>query len=264
MIWVYAAWGLFGGLAVEALEFLRAIRRAAGMPWKNEDGTRNPAEPGPGALAISVVIRMGIGGGLAAAAGASGQVSGPLAAITIGVAAPLIIEQFGGQMPALDGAATKPAPVRPVQLSGQTHAIEAHGFRYPDPGVGLQQLDDELAGGQLSVDAYLRLRAAMFDGPPDRTKPTRRVRSWPPVAGKPPVQPPGAPGREEAGDARTVEPGDRLAAPVPTAWGSSEPVEEPGAGWLRQGPEMSEALPVHQRLGNLVTALTRHSPAFRK
>lgn len=89
------AWGIFGGLAVEALEFQRAMHRAAGVPWRNKDGTRNLTEPGPGALVLSALIRMGIGGGLAAAASASEQVSSPLAAIAIGVAAPLIIRKFG-------------------------------------------------------------------------------------------------------------------------------------------------------------------------
>jgi hypothetical protein len=95
MVWQFGLWGLFGGFAVEALEFLRAIRRVGNWPWFSKDG----GEPGAGPMLASVLVRMGIGYGLAAAATASGQVSGPLGAIAIGVAAPLVIEQLGAQSP---------------------------------------------------------------------------------------------------------------------------------------------------------------------
>jgi hypothetical protein len=50
-------------------------------------------------LAVSVVIRVGVGFGLASAAGLTGQVSGPLGAIAVGVAAPLLLEQMAKRLP---------------------------------------------------------------------------------------------------------------------------------------------------------------------
>lgn len=88
----YALWGLFGGFAIEGLEFSAAIRRTGSWPWKQE------GEPSCAMLLVSVIIRLGIGAGLAVAAGLTGQISGPLGAVAIGVAAPLFIEQLAGQV----------------------------------------------------------------------------------------------------------------------------------------------------------------------
>jgi len=91
--WVYALWGAFGGLSVEAVQFYGAIRRTGKWPWKIK------GEPGPLPLFVSVVIRVGVGFGLALAAVETGQVSGPLGAIAVGVAAPLLIEQMSKRVP---------------------------------------------------------------------------------------------------------------------------------------------------------------------
>ena len=45
-------------------------------------------------MVVSVVLRMAIGAILAAAAYGSGQVGGPLPALGLGVAAPLVIEKM--------------------------------------------------------------------------------------------------------------------------------------------------------------------------
>jgi len=103
--WEYVLWGAFGGLSVEAIEFYGAIRRVKDWPWK----TKN--EPPPFVLAFSVVIRVGLGVGLALAAGQTGQVSGPMGAIAIGVAAPLLFEQMAKQVPlTTDPISTTPQP----------------------------------------------------------------------------------------------------------------------------------------------------------
>ena len=86
--WGYALWGAFGGLAVEAIGFSGAISRVKGWPW------RVKGETPPLPLAVSVVIRVGLGFGLAWAAGQAGVISGPWGAIAVGVAAPLLIEQM--------------------------------------------------------------------------------------------------------------------------------------------------------------------------
>lgn len=100
--WEYVVWGAFGGLAVEAIEFYGAIRRVKGWPWKVA------GEPPPLPLAVSVAIRVGLGLGLALAAGQTRQISGPIGAIAVGVAAPLLIEQMAKQVP----PATGPLPAQ--------------------------------------------------------------------------------------------------------------------------------------------------------
>jgi hypothetical protein len=86
--WELAAWGAFGGLSVEAIEFYGVIKSHKRWPWQLS------GEPGAGPLAVSVFIRIGLGLGLAWAAGDTGQVPGPLGAIAVGVAAPLLVEQM--------------------------------------------------------------------------------------------------------------------------------------------------------------------------
>jgi hypothetical protein len=88
----FAAWGLFGGFAVEGLEFAAAIRRTGRWPW------RQPGEPGPLPFVVSIIIRLGVGAGLAAAAGVADQISGPFGAVALGVAAPLVVEQLARQV----------------------------------------------------------------------------------------------------------------------------------------------------------------------
>lgn len=121
----YAAWGVFGGFAVEGLEFAAAIRRVGGWPWLQ------PGEPGPVPLIVSVLIRLTIGAGLAEAAGLTNQVSGPFGALAVGIAAPLLIEQLAGQVPLTlpaqragipltrDAAATPTSHGQPSMQGGQ-------------------------------------------------------------------------------------------------------------------------------------------------
>jgi hypothetical protein len=91
-------WGAFGGLGVEAVQLLRAAKRVNGVPWKVK------GEPPLGVLLLSVGMRLFIGCGLAAAAGLSEQVSGPMGALAVGVCAPLIIDQIGSGIPVAGGA----------------------------------------------------------------------------------------------------------------------------------------------------------------
>jgi hypothetical protein len=99
----FALWGALGGLAVEALQFQAAIRRAKDWPWKMK------GEPSPLILAISVVIRVLLGAGLALSAAATGQISGPIGSIAVAISAILIVEQLAKQVP-LD----EPPPQRPI------------------------------------------------------------------------------------------------------------------------------------------------------
>jgi len=112
-----AAWGVFGGFAVEGLEFTRAIRRVGGWPWSR------PQEPGPLPLATSVFIRLLVGAGLAAAAASAGQVQGPFGALAVGVAAPLLIEQLARHAPGAAGAATERAARTPAVRRASVIAV---------------------------------------------------------------------------------------------------------------------------------------------
>lgn len=100
-----ALWGLFGGFAVEGLDLYTAVRRHNRWPWRT--GTRR-REAGPWAYLCAELIRLAIGAGLAGAAAASDQVTTPIAALAVGVAAPLVIERLARAVP-LD---TSPAPAQ--------------------------------------------------------------------------------------------------------------------------------------------------------
>jgi hypothetical protein len=98
-----ALWGLLGGACVELLEFAGALRRTGRWPW------RVKGEPGPAALFVSVVIRVGVGAAVTAALGASDQINTALAAFAAGVGAPLLIEQMARQLPRSRTPAESPA-----------------------------------------------------------------------------------------------------------------------------------------------------------
>jgi hypothetical protein len=93
MTFVFMWWGLFGGFAIEGLEFSRAIRHVGDWPWKS------PMEPSAGSLAASVIIRLIVSAGVAVAAGNTHQITGPFGAVAMGVSAPLIIEQLAQTPP---------------------------------------------------------------------------------------------------------------------------------------------------------------------
>jgi hypothetical protein len=91
--WEMALWGLFGGFAVEGLDFYRAFKAGSPMPWR-ERQTHGQRVPHGVLYLVVTVIRLAIGGGLALAAAQSDQVTTPLAAVAVGVAAPLIVERL--------------------------------------------------------------------------------------------------------------------------------------------------------------------------
>lgn len=91
--YTFALWGLFGGVIVDGLEIWRNIRANNGQ-WPQKFRTWS--------YLIAEIIRLGAGAGLAVAFGQSGQVSGPLGALAIGVATPLIVEKLSQQLPTFD------------------------------------------------------------------------------------------------------------------------------------------------------------------
>ncbi|MEV4013140.1 hypothetical protein AB0J35_21790 [Nonomuraea angiospora] len=76
---MFALWGLGGGLAIEALDFIKAVRRVGhGWPW------RYPYGPGGGPYLVSVLGRAAAGAVVAGAAGASVNGMTPLIALALG------------------------------------------------------------------------------------------------------------------------------------------------------------------------------------
>jgi hypothetical protein len=69
------------------------MRRTKDWPW------RDPDEPPAVAYLLGMLIHLVVATGLTVAATYSGQISGPFAAVGIGVAAPKVFEQLAEQVP---------------------------------------------------------------------------------------------------------------------------------------------------------------------
>ncbi|MFI1168544.1 hypothetical protein ACH4UM_34455 [Streptomyces sp. NPDC020801] len=91
-----ALWGLFGGFAVESLEFWTAVRRHQRWPWENPgDG------PTLGLLAyiLATTLRLGVGAGVAVAARTSEQSATAWVAMIVGAGTPLLLEKATALIP---------------------------------------------------------------------------------------------------------------------------------------------------------------------
>lgn len=100
-------WGLYGGFAVEGLALIAEARRIGGWPWSGAD--QLPAR----VLLLAIVIRVGIGAGLAAAAFSSEQITTAFAAVTVGAGANKIIEGLIAQVPLDSPSQGEPARAGP-------------------------------------------------------------------------------------------------------------------------------------------------------
>ena len=97
MSWIDAAlWGVLGSCAVEGLDCNTAVRRHGRWPWR----ARGPHEVGAFGYVVAELIRLIIGGVLAAAA--VSQFTGPVGALAVGIAAPLIVERLARAVPLVD------------------------------------------------------------------------------------------------------------------------------------------------------------------
>ena len=110
----YAGWGLFGAGAAEALVFRRAMIRVKSWPWNGAD------EPSASAYLIGFLISVVVGAGLAAAAATSHQISGPVGAVAIGIAAPRLIEELGRS-----AQLTSHDPANPSTLASNAEKTDA-------------------------------------------------------------------------------------------------------------------------------------------
>ncbi|MFJ8159025.1 hypothetical protein [Streptomyces sp. NPDC094468] len=86
--WQACLWGVLGAGLIEATEMWQLYRSQGHSPWlKGEKPQYRP-------YLIAVFLRFFMAGGLNAAYAASNQVAGPVAALTLGIAAPLIIQHI--------------------------------------------------------------------------------------------------------------------------------------------------------------------------
>jgi hypothetical protein len=147
---VAGLWGLFGGFAVEGLELYAAWQRYRRWPWQrpgdSEVSATNGAdqelgEVGVWGYIVAETIRLLIGAGLAWAAAATGQISGPLGALGVGAAAPTIIGQL---MRAVPLELPQPAPLSSTAppLNGQ---VRGHPSIHQQQSLRAEQSEPEPA-----------------------------------------------------------------------------------------------------------------------
>ncbi len=86
--WAFLVWGVFGSVLVEGLDLAATVRRRGDWPWIGRKTVR--ATP----YLTMLAVRAGLGGGLALGIGLSEQIATPVAAITVGVATPLIVARL--------------------------------------------------------------------------------------------------------------------------------------------------------------------------
>jgi hypothetical protein len=83
-----AVWGLFGGLLVAGLDFVTVVGRIGDWPWKSRKRLR------VGPYTAATLVRLVLSAGLTVAFARSGMELSPLAAVTVGIATPLIVEKL--------------------------------------------------------------------------------------------------------------------------------------------------------------------------
>lgn len=105
--WALVLWGFAGGFAVDGIEIWKLVK-ANGGAWPGSISTI--------AFSVAEIIRLSVGAFLTVAFGEAGQVSGPVGALAIGAAAPLIVEKLAQlQQPNVGGppAVVPPPPAPP-------------------------------------------------------------------------------------------------------------------------------------------------------
>lgn len=140
--WVEAGlWGLAGGFIAEGLDLYSVVRSKGTWPWRVPPPDPDTPVGGPLAYLIVETVRMVIGGLLAGAAGASGQVSGPLAAVAIGIATPLAVAKLSEPDSLANGitAAAEPSNANPpapdcyrTQPAAKPADVTARSSRTPE------------------------------------------------------------------------------------------------------------------------------------
>jgi hypothetical protein len=128
--WQAAWWGVSGGLLMEALYYVNALRAGPGWPWARK------GEPGLGACVIAAVLRAAAGGVLAGAANLSGQAAFPLVALLLGAAAPLIMPPLLRAV-AAGVTAIVTRLLTPLPASAETQKLDSPGVERGEGGQGV-------------------------------------------------------------------------------------------------------------------------------
>lgn len=157
MGWVEAAvWGALGGFALASSDYIKAVRRHKRMPWaitesagrgqdtaarntlttRPDEGQQEPAVPaGRWAYGISILLQLGLGAVLAAAAARTISDLSAWIALTLGAAGPTVLDKLSALVPLVlrqlanvpDGLPGATGP--PAQQTGQ--APEQQGSDTP-------------------------------------------------------------------------------------------------------------------------------------
>lgn len=134
-IWVACTWGLLGAVLVEMRGLWIALQpfRAPKWPWRDGRGRAQVA-----GYAIAVACRFGMAAGLNAVYAAAHQIAGPLGAVTMGIAAPLLIQQLAlqNEPSAMDPPRAKASPLpRHASTSGRNETELVTGASETTGGV---------------------------------------------------------------------------------------------------------------------------------
>jgi hypothetical protein len=154
-------WGLGGGFVTQGLDLWSVFRAKGMLPWKVPPPTTAPDAPVAGPLAYLIVemIRLTAGGVVAAATAASGQVAGPLAALGIGIATPLVVAKI------VESFRSPPSEA----IRGLSGPAEAHGTGAL-PGCGVSAQVDSPASTPVNGSAAVPA-GPQRDQPPIPTPP---------------------------------------------------------------------------------------------
>jgi hypothetical protein len=126
---------------VEALELYAHIRHATKWDW------RRPIDQGMVAFAVAVVIRIGVGSAVASAFAGSHQVSGPLAAFTLGIAAPIVVARLAKAVP-LTAAQDDPGQTAPAAHQIGIHARTGIPLGADHGDNGHQAVPEDVTAGE--------------------------------------------------------------------------------------------------------------------
>lgn len=135
--WQAALWALAGGFVVEGLEFVALLRRHRKWPWQVDAEATGSTAAGPLGYFIAEIVRLAAGGILGAALAA--QVTGPLPAVAIGAAAPVIAGHLTAYVPL--PPPPPDAEVQPARTSDSGPAVPkpAQQRRRPTPRSASEQ-----------------------------------------------------------------------------------------------------------------------------
>lgn len=131
MWWQACLWGALGAGLVEAGEMWHLYRAQDRFPWVKDE--RPQVKPYIFALSLRFFMAIGI----TAVYGVSGQVAGPLVAVTLGIAAPIIIQQFAGssspEQPSIGLNGTAADPPRHIADPNPDHTEADPCAQQPPP-----------------------------------------------------------------------------------------------------------------------------------